>query len=871
MLAIQGGLVGAAAADSAVTSPARKDAEWWKHTGNPRGQWWLTHPNYQPDAANDIWKRVPIPPSPVLPPASALATFRLPPELRIELVAAEPLIVRPVYFRFDSAGRLWVVEMPGYMRDIDGAGEDDPTGRVVVLEDTDADGRMDKSTVFMDQLRMPRTLSFVSGGVLVAEPPNIWYARDTNGDLVADEKTLVATDYGERGNPEHSANGLMRAIDNWMYSAKSAVRHRFKDGRLLGEPTLYRGQWGITQDDAGRLYHNYNPSPLHTDLVPTEHLWFGPGSDLARPRSAASRSPLNLSLVDDKSLHPARVTPLVTLGASDLRPDGTLKKYSAACSPHIYRGDGLPAEFRGNAFVCDPVGNLVSRFLLDPRNPGSPASRAYPESEFLTSKDERFRPVFLETGPDGNLYLADMYTGIIEHKRFVTEYLREQVQTRDLGRFTATGRIYRIASTAGPTRRPASLAGMSAPQLAGQLSAANGWVRDTAQRLLVDAGDQSVVPDLKRIVADGPNALGRLHALWTLHGLGAVELDPVRTAVRDPDPAVRAAGLRMAERFMETAPDLEPALRSLAHDPAEEVRLQLLLSTGASSSRWAGILQVELLRNASVAGWEIPVVAATLIGRENEFLARVLSSPNWAKSGEGGTALLDEVGRSMMRNRDPRRVGWFLDLLAEQPRTDWRVSALLRGAASPRTATLPPVQLQAEPRLLSRLRTSGEPEDRRLAEALGAYIRWGKPPPSKMPPLTPKEQAQFELGKAQYALICAACHQPGGHGLAAVAPALAGSQRVTGPARALIDIVLHGLTGPIEVNGETWNLTMPGLGGASGALDDEKIAAILTFVRRSWGNEAAAVTPPEVAARRRATAGRLHPWTAVELRAMDKP
>jgi mono/diheme cytochrome c family protein len=222
----------------------------------------------------------------------------------------------------------------------------------------------------------------------------------------------------------------------------------------------------------------------------------------------------------------------------------------------------------------------------------------------------------------------------------------------------------------------------------------------------------------------------------------------------------------------------------------------------------------------------------------------------------------------MIRNRDPRRLVRFLDLLAVQPRTDWRTDALLRGAGSAGRPTLPPVQLQAEPVLPGRLRRSEDPEDKRLAEALGSYVRFGPAVRSALPPLTPAEQAHFELGKAQYALVCAACHQPGGQGLAAIAPALAGSARVTKPAQALIDIVLHGLTGPIEVNGEPWNLTMPGLGGT---LDDEKIAAILTFIRRSWGNEASPVKAQEVADRRRATVGRTHPWTAAELPSIAQP
>ena len=331
-----------AAVKDVASAHAPKQEEWWKNTGHPGGKWWLEYPGYDAANAEKIWEHVPIPPSPVLSAEEALGTFKLPDGLRIELVAAEPLIVRPVFMKFDAAGRLWVVEMPGYMRDIDGGGEDDASGRVVVLEDLDGDGRMDKATTFLDRLVMPRTLAFVEGGGLGGEPPRIWYARDLDGDLVCDEKTLVASDYGGADNPEHSANGLLHAMDNWMYSAKSAMRYRFSKGKLESEPTLFRGQWGITQDDAGWLYYNYNQSPLHTELVAGSYAIGTGGVDVAKRRNIlGGKMPVNLPIANDPSLHPARVTPLVTLGASDLRPDGTLKKFTSACAP-LVENVGLP-------------------------------------------------------------------------------------------------------------------------------------------------------------------------------------------------------------------------------------------------------------------------------------------------------------------------------------------------------------------------------------------------------------------------------------------------------------------------------------------------------------------------------------------------
>src|SRR5205823_428934 len=206
--------------------------------------------------------------SPPLSPAEALKTFYMPPGYHVELVASEPLIQEPVAIDWDLEGRLWAVEMPGFMADITGSNEHDPIGRVVVLEDTNGDGVMDKRTVFADGLVLARSVKVLEIGVLVAEPPNLWLMRDTNGDLRADVKELVTDTFGDRNaSVEHNANSLFWAMDNWMYTSEHTKYYRMKNGKFEVASTLPRGQWGVTQDDEGHIFRNTNSQALNVDLI----------------------------------------------------------------------------------------------------------------------------------------------------------------------------------------------------------------------------------------------------------------------------------------------------------------------------------------------------------------------------------------------------------------------------------------------------------------------------------------------------------------------------------------------------------------------------------------------------------------------------
>lgn len=808
-----------------------------------------------------------IPEAPVLSPEEALESFSLPAGFEIEIAAAEPFINSPVAMEFDEAGRMWVVEMTGYMPNADGTGEDARVGSIVTLEDTDKDGRVDKRTVFLDKLQMPRAICLIDDGVLVAEPPYLWFCKDTDGDGKSDKKEIVDDKYGSQGNPEHTSNGLMVALDNWIYSANHGSRYKKINGQWIKEATSGRGQWGISQDNYGRIYFNSNSDQLRVDLFPTHYLSQNP--NIGRLSGGSYRT------TSDQTVWPSRVNPGVNRAyrRGTLRDeDYTLARYTGASGPVVYRGDNFPAEFVGNGFVPEPTGNFIRRNILTEIDGTISATNAYFQSEFLASTDERFRPVNLYNGPDGCLYVVDLYRGLIQHRIFLTTYLRNQIESRGLENPIHLGRIYRVVWKGGKQPTAPVLSKSEPANLVKALSHKNGWTRDTAQRLLIELGPKAPVSQIRRVALKSKSALGRRHALWTMEGLGKINKKLITQALEDWDGKNRAIAIRLAESYLDESNGnnaFTKKILSKSEDPSFEVRQQLAFSIHPLPARQRAETFAKLMLFGSQNEWLQNAALSSIAGAEYQFLNLVANDRAWNISRDTRNAFVQRVANSIRGSKDAKIFLAASHLAIDLPQSAKTMTeAILDGLASPMSRNNKPtsiVQLDSEPKRLVSASTKHEKVKKML---LG--VTWGESANtdrtntqgnSAKTKLGKVEQELFNKGQLVYTTLCGACHQPNGEGQEGLAPPLKNSEWVSGSKERLTRIVLQGMQGPVEVDGKEYNLLMPGLA----VLEDEQIASVLTYVRNSFGHASSAISVDEVAKTRLATQDKGDLWTAQEL------
>jgi putative membrane-bound dehydrogenase-like protein len=712
----------------------------------------------------------PTPTSEYLSPKQSLKTFNLPKGYHLELVASEPMIKEPVAIAWDGNAKMYVAEMLTYMQDADATGERVPRSRISLLEDTNNDGKMDKSTVFIDNLLLPRMILCVNHELLVNETNTITVTayKDTDGDGKADKKRIVFENakYSNANNMEHQRSGLDWNLDNYIYMTYEPTRFKYSNGMLKADTMANGspGQWGITHDNYGRLFYSSAGGE-----VPIQRFQINPAYG-------------SLNLKDQYSNEFAAVWPIISTpdvqgGLSRLRPDSTLNRFTASCGQSIFRGNSLPKDLVGDYLVCEPVGRLIRRAKLTNVKGKYIAENAYFQQEFIASSDMNFRPINTYTGPDGNLYIVDMHRGIIQQGSWTKpgSFLRKVIDRMGFANNIGHGRIYRMVHDGFKSTPKPRLLDESPAQLVTYLDHPNGWWRDNAQKQLIILGDRSVVPALKQIAQGNqgtlsakPSHLGRIHALWTLEGLNAIDKDILLKAMNDQDAQVRKAAIWISEPFIKkNDAQIVNKLAELKTDSSYDVRMQLLLSLSYNKGEKAKSVVNDLMAQ----------------NQDNEIFV--------------ATAAVLE------KNDNIKMYGNKLANLSAGNRT-----SVLQGASIFRS-------------------------------------------------------------------ICAGCHGGDGKGLAtAIAPPLVGSKRLFGDKYTAINILLHGLTGPIE--GKTYpdNL-MP----AMGANSDEWVANVLSYVRfelASGSNNGASSSSPfisstEVKMVRDESGTRTKSWTIAELEMKTLP
>lgn len=530
-----------------------------------------------------------------LSPAESLKKLHVPAGFRVELAAAEPLVLDPVAFDWDERGRLWVVEMADYPLGMDNNGKSG--GRVRVLEDTDGDGRYDKSAIFADRLNFPNGILTWRDGVIVSAAPDILLLRDTNGDGKVDERTVLVSGLQE-GNQQLRANGLRWGLDNWVYLAigghhgKYGVNTRLKSTRTgkeitVGsrdfrfrpdtgelEPQSGPTQFGRNRDNWGRWFGTQNANPLWHYVLPDHYLQ-------RNPHFGATQTLVQLLTPSSPPVSPASAP------EKRFHSFAQAGHFTSACSGMIYRDRQLFPAAETHAFVCEPFHNLIQHMRLTDSGVTFTANRATGEGEFdfFASEDRWCRPVMVREGPDGALWIADMYRYMIEHP----DWLPKEGKAELLPHYRAgddRGRLYRVSRATAAPFLAVRFDTMSTLKLVAALDSTNGWQRDKAQQLLLWRGDKTAATPLRELAERTPNPLARLHALCTLDGLGELPPAMVARALGDSHAGVRENALRLAEtRF---TPEVLAAAVRLMNDEDAKVRLQLAFSLGASSDPLAG-------------------------------------------------------------------------------------------------------------------------------------------------------------------------------------------------------------------------------------------------------------------------------------------
>lgn len=613
-------------------------------------------------------------------PEESLRALQVADGFQVELVASEPLVMSPIAFDWGADGRLWVVEMGDYPLGLDGQGQ--PGGRIKFLEDLDGDGRYDRATVFLDGIGFPTGVMPWRQGVLVAAAPEIFYAEDTDGDGRADRRGTLFTGFVE-GNPQHRLNGFDYGLDNWVYGAngdsggqildrrrpeQEPVNISGRDFRFRPDTGEFQAVAGMTQfgrhrDDWDNWFGNNNPTWLWHFYLPEHYLARNPHLAVPTLRRTLANYP------DSTRLYPVSRT------RQRFNDHHHFNHVTSANSATPYRDELFGPEFASSMFISDPVHNLVHREVLTPDGVSFVSHRAASESEseFLASADNWFRPTMLKTGPDGALYIADMYRQVLEHPEWIPAHIKPRL---DLRAGADRGRIYRVFPQGAVLRPVPRLSSLGPEQLVGALESPNGWQRDTAQRLLVHRGEVGMSDALRALVRESPRPQTRLQALCTVDGLGTLTALDVVAALEDSHPAVREHALRLAEPFAaELAPFTAP-FEALADDPDLRVRYQLAFTLGADGwpPAWAGPLLVRLAtRDFDQADLQVAILSSA-----PRYVGEMLHATLALQSETGGALLEQLIGLATARKSNDALAAALREVAEPTgPVATWQLAALV--------------------------------------------------------------------------------------------------------------------------------------------------------------------------------------------------
>jgi len=635
---------------------------------------------------------------PARSPRDSLNSIEVLDGFKVELVAAEPLVMDPVDIGWGPDGRMWIVEYADYPLGLDGQGQ--PGGRVRFLEDTTGDGRYDKSTVFIEPISCPMGIMPWRRGVLITAAPEIFYAEDTDGDGRADVHQTLFSGFGE-GNQQHRVNHPRWGLDNWVHAANgdsggTILSHatgqnvnisgrdlRFKPDEGLIDAQMGQTQFGTNRDDWGNWFGCNNSNQGWLYALADHYIRRNP--HLAPPSGRIDVSP-------DHTVYPVgRVISHCDLKHRPHLAWGKPGALTSAAGVMIYRDDLFGPHFSGNLFVNDSVYCLLHREILAPDGLAFRGQRGPDEqrSEFLASHDIWFRPSTQITGPDGAIWVLDMYRFVIEHPEWIDDELEE---TLDLRAGHDKGRIYRVYPVHKTPRPIPRLDTLDTPGLVAALDSPNGWQRDMAHQMLLWRADRTAVKPLEKMSIGAERALARLHAICVLQGLDALGPEIAIKALADEHPGVRRHAIRVSENLLDAHPALGQALLGLEKDRDPHVLIQLAYSLGEWRDPRAG----RLLGRMAVESADDPHLTAAVMSSAMGHLGAMVAE------------VLPNAGRL---SAQPELIGNLLSLaLALKDRT--AVTQVLHLAAAKQEGGYVGWQYEAVARLLDEL----ERQETTLAE-----------------------------------------------------------------------------------------------------------------------------------------------------------